>query len=185
MIVILVVVAAVVIWQLAVWFSEIRYKNVQSRAAVEYSRSVNKPLLVAGGPWGGRPLRRRLKMPAHVMGDVSIDIIAGAVMGHPNGIVATVTKLPFPDKTFGAALASHLLEHLYTTAEAKNALKELNRVAEKVYIAYPTRQSFAAWLIPDHRLWVWQKGETVYLRQRRAVGKQIEEHYNLTDGREN
>jgi len=105
-------------------------------------------------------------------------------MGHPAGIVATVTKLPFPDKTFGAALASHLLEHLYDTSEAINALKELDRVSEKVFIAYPTRQSFAAWLIPDHRLWVWQKGDIVYLRQRRAAGKK-EEHFNLTDGREN
>jgi hypothetical protein len=178
------IVAAVVIWQLAVWIGEIRYKNRQSNAAVEYSRRQQKPLLVAGGPWGGRPLRRHLKMPAHVMGDVSIDISSGAVEGHPNGIVATVTKLPFPDKTFGAALASHLLEHLYDTTEAKQALAEMSRVADSVFIAYPTRQSLAAWIIPDHRLWVWQKGDTVYLKQRRGERQQSSmEYYKLIDGK--
>jgi ubiquinone/menaquinone biosynthesis C-methylase UbiE len=107
------------------------------------------------------------------------------VTGHPGGIVATVTHLPFPDKTFGAALASHLLEHLYNVDEAKQALEELSRVAEKVFIAYPTRQSFAAWIIPDHRLWVWQKEEIVYLLQRHSSSKSIEEQYKLTDGRRN
>ena len=113
------------------------------------------------------------------MGDVSIDINSGAVEGHPNGIVATVTKLPFPDKTFGAALASHLLEHLYNIDEAKQALAELSRVAEAVYIAYPTRQSIGGWLIPDHRLWVWQKGDTVYLKQRRGERRSPVEYYKL------
>ena len=178
------ILAAVLIWQLAVWVWEIHYKNRQSNAAVAYSRIQNKPLLVAGGPWGGRPLRRRLKMPAHVMGDVSIDIISSAVEGHPNGIVATVTKLPFPDKTFGSALASHLLEHLYDTNEAKQAMAELSRVADSVYIAYPTRQSLAAWIIPDHRLWVWQKDGTVYLKQRRGRGLPSPvEYYKLNDGK--
>ena len=173
------ILAVIIIWQLAVWAWEIRYKNRQCSAAVEFSRKQHKPLLVAGGPYGGRPWRRRLKMPAHIMGDVSIDINSGAVEGHPNGIVATVTKLPFPDKTFGAALASHLLEHLYNIDEAKQALAELSRVAEAVYIAYPTRQSIGGWLIPDHRLWVWQKGDTVYLKQRRGERRSPVEYYKL------
>jgi hypothetical protein len=174
----------VIIWQLLVWFSEIKYKNRQCAAAVRFSRERRKPLLVAGGPYGGRPIRRKLKFAAHVLGDVSIDIDKGAIQGHPNGIVATVTSLPFPDRTFGAAIASHLLEHLYTTTEAKQALKELARVADAVYIAYPTKQSVASWIIPDHRLWVWQEGDTVFLEQRRVANGHREERFVLKNGRE-
>lgn len=161
------VAGGILIWQLIIWTREIRYKNRQCRLAQEYSQQLKKPLLVAGGPWGGRPWRHRLKIPAHAMGDVTIDISPMAVEGHPKGVVANVTNLPFPDKTFGAALASHLLEHLYDVNEAKLALSELNRVADRVFIAYPSRQSLAAWIIPDHRLWVWQKGNEIFLKQRR------------------
>ena len=157
----------ILIWQLIIWMREIRHKNRQCRLALEYSKQLQKPLLVAGGPWGGRPWRRRLKIAAHAMGDVTIDISPTAVEGHPKGIVANVTNLPFPDETFGAALASHLLEHLYDVNEAKRALSEMNRVAERVFIAYPSRQSIAAWIIPDHRLWVWQKGNDIFLKQRK------------------
>jgi ubiquinone/menaquinone biosynthesis C-methylase UbiE len=140
-------------------------------------------MLVAGGPWGGHSLRRRLKLPAHSKGDVCIDINPNAILDYPNGIVANVTSLPFPDKTFGAAFASHLLEHLPDTTSAKQALAELNRVADAVFIAYPSRQSLAAWLIRDHHIWVWQKDETAYLKQRgNTSGRKQEEHYNLVNG---
>jgi len=164
---VIVISAGILLWQFIIWMREIQYKNKQCQLAIEYSRQFKKPLLVAGGPWGGRPWRRRLKIPAHAMGDVTIDISQTAVEGHPKGVVANVTNLPFPDKTFGAALASHLLEHLYDVNEAKRALSELNRVADKVFIACPSRQSIAAWIIPDHRLWVWQKGNDIFLKQRK------------------
>jgi ubiquinone/menaquinone biosynthesis C-methylase UbiE len=92
--------------------------------------------------------------------------------------VASVTHIPFADKCFGAAFASHLLEHLPTVDAASQALDELNRVAEAVYIVYPSRQSFSGWLVPDHHLWVWQKDSTTYLRQRgRSSGRRAAEHY--------
>lgn len=143
-------------------------------------------MLVAGGPWGGHSLRHHFNLPAHKEGDVSIDIRASAVRDWPNGIVADVTYLPFPDKTFGAAFASHLLEHLPDIGLAKQALGELSRVADEVFIAYPSRQSLPAWLIRDHHLWIWQKDGIAYLKQR-GNGKGInqEEQYILTDGRIN
>ena len=110
-------------------------------------------------------------MPAHKSGDVNIDIIPGAIVGQPNGVVADVVHLPFPDKTFGAAFASHLLEHLPDQAKAEAALVELERVAETVFLSYPSRQSIPAWMIRDHRLWVWQKGDVVYLQQRGRTEK--------------
>lgn len=154
------------LWQLIVWLYEAKEKYAKCRAAVAYSKQNGKPLLVAGGPWGGRSLRRRLRLPAHINGDVSVDINPNAIAGHPHGVLANVAHLPFIDKAFGAAFASHLLEHLPDTAAAQQALTELERVSEGVYIAYPSRQSLAAWFIRDHHLWVWQKEQTTYFKQR-------------------
>lgn len=153
-------------WQLAVWLGEIRDKNKQYEAASAYARERNKLLLVAGGPWGNKRARHLLKMPAHGDGDVCLDIDRHAIDGHPNGVIADVTHIPFSDKSFGAVFASHLLEHLSSTEDAKKALAELNRIAEAVFIAYPSRQSIVAWIVPDHHLWIWQKGNTTYFKQR-------------------
>lgn len=77
-----------------------------------------------------------------------------------------MTHIPFADKTFGAVFVSHVLEHLSTTDDAKHALEELNRVAEKVYIVYPSRNSIGGWLTPGHHLWVWQEGTKTFFKQR-------------------
>ena len=166
------VIAGIVVWQLYIWITENQFKNKQCRAALNYCREKGKMLLVAGGPWGGRKFRLMLHRPAHIPGDVCIDIRASALVGHPNGIVANVMNLPFRDKTFGAVLASHLLEHLNTIEEAEKALDEMSRVADAVIIVYPYRQSLIAWLLPDHHLWIQQKNNQIYIFQRRNNNKQ-------------
>jgi hypothetical protein len=171
-------------WQLVVWLGEIRDKNKKYKAARAYALERNKPLLVAGGPWGNKRIRHWLKMPAHSNGNVCLDVDRRAIDGHPKGVIADVTHIPFSDKSFGAAFASHLLEHLPTTDDAKKALAELNRVAEAVFIAYPSRQSIAGWVIPDHHLWVWQKGNTTYLKQRGKSGGKNKEEYAVGPDRE-
>ena len=118
---------AVGIWQLLVWLGETRTKNRRYKAAVDGAVAKSKPMLVAGGPWGGRPYRHWIKVPAHGQGDVCLDINPQAISGHPCGVVASVTHIPFADKSFGTAFASHLLEHLPTTGDAKQALAELHR----------------------------------------------------------
>jgi hypothetical protein len=50
---------------------------------------------------------------------------------------------------------------------AEQALAEMNRVAGSVFIAYPSKQSIAAWIIRDHHIWVWQKGGRTHLQQRK------------------
>ncbi len=162
-------------WQLIVWLGETRDKNRKYRAASTHALERSKPLLIVGGPWGSKRARHWLNKPAHGSGDVCVDIDRQAIDGHPHGIIADVTHLPFPDKIFGAAFASHLLEHLPTTSAARKALDELNRVAEAVFIVSPSRQSIAGWIIADHHLWVWQKGDRTYLKQRGKPG--IEEEY--------
>ena len=174
----LAVVAGIGGWQLAVWVIENQFKGRQYKAASARALKEGKPLLVAGGPWGVTRTRRRLNKPAHGNGDVCLDIDRRAFDGHPRAVVASVTHIPFADKCFGAVFASHLLEHLPTVDAASQALDELNRVSEAVYIVYPSRQSFAGWLVPDHHLWVWQKDSTTYLRKRgKSTGRRAAEHY--------
>jgi hypothetical protein len=175
--IVLAVVAGIGLWQLAVWLIETRAKNRQYKAACACAQASGKPLLVAGGPWGVTKTRHRLGKPAHGYGDVCLDIDRRAFYGHPKAVVASVTHIPFADKCFGAAFASHLLEHLPTVEAASQALDELNRVAEAVYIVYPSRQSFSGWLVPDHHLWVWQKDKTTYIRQRgKSNGRRAAEY---------
>jgi|TARA_B100002003_G_scaffold103647_1_gene96296 hypothetical protein len=156
----------IVIWQISVWLGETKNKKEKYQTALAYALSRNKPLLIAGGPYGNQRIRHLLKMPAHGNGDVCLDIDRNAIDGHPNAVIASVTHIPFPDKTFGAVFASHLLEHLPTTTEAKQALDELNRTAEAIFIVSPSWQSISGWLHPDHHLWVWQDGKTTRFKQR-------------------
>ena len=160
------VLLAVILWQLVVWMIEIRDKNRKYKAASAKALENRKPLLVVGGPWGGKKYRQWFNKPAHGGGDVCMDIQRQAIADHPYGVVASVTHIPFADKVFGSAFASHLLEHLPTTGDAKKAMNELNRVAEAVFIVYPSRQSIAGWITADHHLWVWQEGNITYFKQR-------------------
>jgi hypothetical protein len=159
-----------VVWQIAVWTGEICQKDRTYKAALECARRKGKPLLVAGGPWSNKGIRQKLNMPAHGGGDVCLDINPRAFGAHPRGLVADVAQIPFFDKTFGAVFASHLLEHLPSVRSASQALDELNRVSEAVFLVYPSRQSVGAWFHRDHHLWVWQEGKLIYIRPRNNMG---------------
>ncbi len=154
------------LWQVLVWIIEMRDKDRKYRAARAAADARGKPLLVVGGPWGSRPLRRLVHKPAHGTGDACLDIDPHAIAGCANGVVADVTRIPFANRSFGAAFASHVLEHLPSTRTAEAALVELHRVAEVVYIVYPYRQSLGGWLTRGHHLWITQKAGTVTLTQR-------------------
>jgi membrane protein YqaA with SNARE-associated domain len=156
----------VALWQFVVWMFEIRDKNHKYSAAQEAAKNAGKQLLVIGGPWGAQPFRRWFNKPAHGGGDVCLDIERRAVEGVTCPIVANATSIPFADKTFGAVFLSHVLEHMPTIEDARTVLEELTRVAESVFIVYPSRQSIAAWVIREHHVWVWQKGAMTYLEQR-------------------
>jgi hypothetical protein len=171
-----------VVWQLAVWSGEISQKNKSYKAAVNCCKKLGKPLLVAGGPWSNRTIRRKLNLPAHGSGDVCLDIDRRAFEGHPRGLQADVTQIPFVDKTFGAVFASHLLEHLPSIGSANKALDELIRVSDAVFLVYPSRQSIGAWLHPGHHLWVWQKANVVYIKQRDNSIDEETASYTMDDG---
>ncbi len=60
-------------------------------------------------------------------------------------------------------------------------MAELNRVAEAVFIVYPSRQSIGAWLKREHHLWIWQKGNAIYLEQRNNSAGEKSAKYHLID----
>ncbi|MCL0046593.1 class I SAM-dependent methyltransferase [Dehalococcoidales bacterium] len=156
---------ALVLWQGAALFQEIRDKSKKYKASRATAIAKGKPLLVAGGPFGITWRRRFFKLMAHGQGDVCLDIDPRAFDGCSCGVVADVRHIPFTDKSFGAVFASHLLEHLPTVADAEKALAELERVAEAVFIAYPNKHYIVPWLIPSHHLWVWQKDGKTHFKQ--------------------
>ena len=124
--------------------------------ARQYADNVGKPLLVVGAP--------KLRFN-HPCGDVTIDI-SPAMARFCNGEVADVRAIPYPDDSFGAAFCSHVLEHLATVDDAGKALDELERVADKVFVASPSKSSLSAWLNPNHHLWVTSSGDGFILEQR-------------------
>jgi hypothetical protein len=158
---------AVFTWQIFIWISEIKDKNRKYQAALDFAKLKDKPLLIVGGPYGVKPYRRFFGKPAHGNGDVCLDIDPRALVDHPCAVVASCTAIPFAEKTFGAVFSSHVLEHMPTTQLAEQAVNEMNRVGESVFLAYPSKQSIAAWIIRDHHIWVWQKnGETLFKQRK-------------------
>jgi len=135
----------------------------QARA---YADSVGKPLLVVGAP--------KLRFN-HPCGDVTIDI-SPEMARFCDGEIADVRNIPYPDHYFGAAFASHVLEHLPTIEDAFQALSEMERVADRVFIASPHKTSIMAWLNPNHHLWVTPSGDG-YIIEQRGKGVAKEESY--------
>ena len=56
--------------------------------------------------------------------------------------------LPFSDKQFGCAFASHVLEHLDNW---QFALAEASRVADYAVVVLPHPAYFSGWIWPEHR----------------------------------
>jgi SAM-dependent methyltransferase len=93
----------------------------------------------------GRTLQAQIvaESPAVV---VNLDIVPD---GMPNFIQWDIEEgLPFGDKTFGVAFASHVLEHL---DDFEFALSEAARVADHVVVVLPHPLSPAGWLVPAHK----------------------------------
>lgn len=125
--------------------------------AREYANSVGKPLLVIGAP------KRFTRY--HPCGDVTIDIDP-SIPTDCEVQIADVRDIPFPDEYFGAAFCSHVLEHLPTIEDAAQALDEMERVADRVFVVSPHKMSLIAWIHPEHHLWVTPSGDGYILEQR-------------------
>ncbi|MBA7576923.1 hypothetical protein ES708_18765 [subsurface metagenome] len=76
----------------------------------------------------------------------NVDIVPD---GMPHFLQLDLEKntLPFADKQFGCAFASHILEHLDNW---RFALGEMVRVADYVVVVLPDPLYFSGWLAPGH-----------------------------------
>lgn len=146
----------VVVVQLIETLREHHERDVVFIQAREYADSVGKPLLVVGTP---------KFVFNHPCGDVTIDINPDVAKWCDTEI-ADVRAIPYPTQYFGSAFVSHVLEHLPTVQDAYDALEELHRVAEKVFVVSPTKISLMAWIYPEHHLWVTPDGEGFIIEQR-------------------
>ncbi len=153
-------------WQARNAFRHYLDSRRQYDLARNYADKAGKPLLIVGGPYGSSPLRQIFRWHAHGAGDYCVDIKPGACAGAPRAIEADIRHIPLPTKSMGAVLASHVLEHLPTVADCVASIAELERVADKVYIAWPGKSSLIAWLHPGHHLWVKEEHGTVTVEQR-------------------
>ena len=110
-------------------------RRLLMQEARAYADSKNKPVLNAG--CGNNP---------RILGDVNCDILETSYL--PNYIQADIENLPFEDKQFGAAVAFHSIEHLN---DPQKGLVELDRVADRTYVALPAPFNFFADTRTDHK----------------------------------
>ena len=77
----------------------------------------------------------------------NIDVVAN---GLPHFLQLDIERetLPFSDKQFGCAFASHVLEHLDNW---QFALDEMVRIADNVVVVLPDPLYISGWLWPEHR----------------------------------
>ena len=151
-------VLAAIIFEGAVFAGEVGERHHAFAVVQSIARASGKPLLVIGRPrWIG----------THPCGDVTVDIDPQVLVSCPTGgQVADVRDLPYPDQMFGAALCAHVLEHLPTPADARQALQELHRVAAHVNIVSPTRLGLWGWWHPDHHLWIDHRSDGWFIEDR-------------------
>lgn len=142
-------VGALLAWELGWWLWDKADRRKKFAAAEQASRAARKPMLVVGEPDGEYPC------PSGP-GDVLVDLRDKSAC--PNYARTSVEDLSrFRDKQFAVAFASHVLEHV---CDPQRALRELERVADRVIIARPAPWQLMAWLVPGHRWIMLRRDET-------------------------
>ncbi|MFH2074044.1 MAG: methyltransferase domain-containing protein [Pseudomonadota bacterium] len=123
--------------------------------ARELARQLGKPLLNVGAGTRTSSLRCALLGPT-TWGDVNLDVAAVGTRPGPGSVSAgDIMAIPYPDRHFGVAIASHVLEHLERPDLAMN---ELHRVADYVIVILPRWWAFHTWAHPGHRWFIDQAG---------------------------
>jgi len=126
-----------------------------AQRAREAANRLGKPVINIGAGTPSSSLRTWLFGPT-TWGDVNVDV-AG-----PAGVVGygDIMHLPYPDKTFGAAFVSHVLEHV---EDPVGAVLEMARVADTVWAVTPRWWAPHTWLYTDHRWYICDNGDLVSL----------------------
>lgn len=117
-----------------------------------------KPILNVGAGLPQSSLRAQILGPT-LWGDINTDIAASREAPCPKNSVcyADAHHLPYPDKYFSAAFAAHVIEHVTNPVQA---IHELNRVADRVYLYQPAWWAPHTWLYTDHKWYITR--ETAY-----------------------
>lgn len=128
-----------------------------------FARRVGKPLLNVGAGTPGTSLRSAVLGPT-LWGDINVDIAAARDVPHGPSAVSygDAEALPFADKSFGAVIASHVVEH---TERPAAVLAELERVADRSFIIVPRWWAAHTWAHPGHRWFITDedaRGERVF-----------------------
>jgi len=137
----------------------VRPKQV-ARLARDYCTRVHKPLLNVGAGTRQTSLRAAIFGPT-LWGDVNLDPGAPRIAPGPR-VVAFGNPYDlrrWPDRHFGAIIASHVLEHL---ERPDVALAEWRRVADRVFVVVPPWWAPHAWLNPSHRWFIDASLKTAY-----------------------
>jgi ubiquinone/menaquinone biosynthesis C-methylase UbiE len=130
--------------------------SVVALEAIKEARSRGKPVLNIGAGTPGSSLRVALLGPT-LWGDVNMDIAAKKCSCRPDNVCfGDAHNIPFPDKYFGACIASHVVEHL---DDPQSALQEMGRVADKVYAITPKWWAPHTWMHPGHQWYVSKDGQ--------------------------
>ena len=130
------------------YYLDVVHRPVQiAKLARLRARQRKKPLLNVGAGTPGSSLRVAIFGPTQ-WGDVNCDYAVPPGTQRRGVCHCDVHRLPWPDRTFGAVIASHTLEHV---ADPMAATAELARVADEVYVLTPRWWSPVTWLYWDHR----------------------------------
>ena len=97
-----------------------------------------------------RPATAAAVMGPTRWGDVNCDVAARREVScaQQNVCYCDAHSLPYPDKHFGAVIASHVIEHV---DDPVAALRELHRVADEVFVLTPLWWCPHTWLHPGHQ----------------------------------
>lgn len=130
------------------------------RTATVVAAARGKPLLVVGRP------RYRFNNPCSPDG-VTLDLDPAVLAECPaSGMVGDVREIALPTGSMGAAGVFHVLEHIPTLEDAQAAWRELNRVADEVFVAYPRKAGLWNHLISTHHLWTYPQGQDLLVEER-------------------
>lgn len=137
-------------WEFGWWGVEQYRRKKNINEAQAYAISVGKPVLNVGccgspiSTWGW----------IENAGDVNCDITCPVKCEGAGGCeFCNIFALPYEDKQFGSVICMHVLEHL---DRPEDALKELQRVADRVYVITPLPIALQNWLYPEHKWVFWE-----------------------------
>ena len=142
---------ALACYGIGAWVFEVVLRPMQMRdKAVAAAQRRGKPLLNVGAGTPGSSIRVSILGPT-MWGDVNCDV-AGSGSCTPDHVChCDIHNIPYPDKYFGAVIASHVLEHV---DDPQRALREMHRVADEVFFVVPRWWGLHTWLQTEHKWYI-------------------------------